>query len=97
MTRVSGVAWGSHQRPEYLKVLTFLILRWRLVIHGGIDGFLRMIVFYNAAQVTWQVLYSIVFSKQLEVFVYLQEYGLIRVVRMLHVIWLYAESSIKET
>ncbi|CAH3159093.1 unnamed protein product [Porites lobata] len=55
------------------------LIRWRLVIHGGIDGFLRMIVFYHAAQVTWQVLYSIAFSKQLEVFVYLQEYGLIRV------------------
>ena len=56
-----------------------------------------MIVFYNAAQVTWQVLYSIAFSKQLEVSVYLQEYGLIRVVRMLHVIWLYAESPVTET
>ena len=42
-----------------------------------------MTVFYNAAQITWQVRYSIAFSKQLEVFVYLQEYGLIRVVRML--------------
>ncbi|CAH3028876.1 unnamed protein product [Porites evermanni] len=73
------------------------LIRWRLVIHGEIDGFLRMIVFYNAAQVTWQVLYSIAFSKQLEVFVYLQEYGLIRVVRMLHVIWLYAESPVTET
>ena len=37
---------GSHCRPGYLKVLTVFNFRWRFVIHGGIDGFSRMIVFF---------------------------------------------------
>ena len=40
---------GSHCRPGYLKVLTVFNVRWRFVIHGGIDGFSRMIVFLKCS------------------------------------------------
>ncbi|XP_071838738.1 uncharacterized protein [Apostichopus japonicus] len=37
--------------PNYFKHIdgNHKVLRWRLVIHGGIDGYSRMPVFYNCA------------------------------------------------
>jgi hypothetical protein len=34
---------------EILKLILMLMLRWRIVIHGGIDGYSRMIVYLRAA------------------------------------------------
>lgn len=34
---------------EFIDVITFSHCRWRIIIHGGIDGFSRLIVYLNAA------------------------------------------------